>query len=181
MKRFLVALFSIALFLALFHFSSTAYAQTAADLKPIEVKHEDHVFEVQAAMSGQGTIGAIQVFPEYGSIFITLNADPEIAEGELRIVLPRDLIDSKAEDGSDTEFLILVDGEDLGYDEISTTETERELLIPTLGESTEIEIFGSQVLPEFHIGFILLAAVAAISVVTITYQRVHNGRQQSPP
>ena len=170
MQRFVIMLFSIGL---LFHLS-TAYGQTG-DLEPIDVKYGEQIFEVQAAMPGEGTIGTIQVFPEYGSIYITVNPDPEVTEGELHIILPRALIDSKTEDGSDTDFLILVDGEDVGYDEISTTEANRELLIPILSDSLEVEIFGSQVLPEFQIGFVLLA-VTAIGVTAIAYQRVYKSK-----
>jgi hypothetical protein len=174
MYRLPIMLLSIALLLHL----STAYGQTG-DLEPIEVKYGEQVFEVQAAMPGDGNIGIIQVFPGYGSIFITLNGDPEVTEGELHIVLPRALIDSKTEDGSDTEFLILVDGEDLGYEEISTTAEKRELIIPIFSDSTEVEIFGSQVLPEFQFGFIVLAAVTAIGITTIAYQRAFKGKQLS--
>lgn len=166
MKRLPLMLISTALLLHL----TTAYGQSG-DLEPIEVKYEGQVFEVQAAMPGGGSIGTIQVFPEYGSLYITLDSDPEATEGELHIVLPRALIDSKTEDGSDTDFLVLVDGEDLGHDEISTTEENRELIIPISGDSTEVEIFGSQVLPEFQVGFILLAAVTAMVVATFGYQR----------
>jgi hypothetical protein len=148
---------------------NTASAQSE-DLETHEVRYAGESFQVRAAMPGEGTIDAIQVFPEYGSIYITLDVDSEEGDGELQIILPRSLIDSKTEDGADTDFLILVDGEDVNYSETASSPDSRELRIPILADSTEIEIFGSQILPEFPIGILPLITSSAI-IFAILYQR----------
>jgi hypothetical protein len=166
-----ISLLSVAAVAAMLLSISAAYAQPA-DLERYDVKYGDKVFEVRASMPGEGRIGAIQVFPEYGSIFLTLDADTEAEEGELRMILPRSLIDSKSEEGDDSGFLVIVDGEDVEYSELSSSEVERELLIPLPEGSFEIEIFGTQVLPEFHSGFVLLAAaVTAIIALIMGFRR----------
>lgn len=148
---------------------NAASAQSGG-LETHEVRYAGESFQVRAAMPGEGTIDAIQVFPEYGSIYITLDVDPEAGDGELQIILPRSLIDSKTEDGVDANFLVLVDGEDVNYSEAASSQDSRELRIPILADSTEIEIFGSQIVPEFPIGILPLIASSAI-IFVILYQR----------
>jgi hypothetical protein len=154
-----------------------ANAQSAG-AESYEVKYGDQEFEIQAVMPGEGRIGSIQVFPEYGSIYLTLDVDPEAGDGELRIVLPRSLIDSKTEDATDMDFLVLVDGEDVEYSE-SSTSLARELRIPILADATEVEIFGSQVLPEFPFG-IVPVIVSAITIFLIIYRRTNVFTKRSP-
>jgi hypothetical protein len=175
-----ISLLSVAAVAALLLNVFGAYAQPA-DLERYEVKYGDQVFEVRASMPGEGRIGAIQVFPEYGSIFLTLDADTEAGEGELRMILPRSLIDSKTDEGGDSGFLVIVDGEDVEYSEPSSSEVERELLIPLPEGSFELEIFGTQVLPEFQFGFVLLAAAVAATITIMMWFRRSSLFNRSSP
>jgi hypothetical protein len=139
------------------------------DLETYEVTYEEHTFEVKAALSNDGRISGMELVPEIASILLTLETGSK--EGELTIILPRDLIDSK-EGGVDDEFFIIVDGLDVEPEEILTTETERALKFPVPADASEVEIFGTEVIPEFPLG-LLIASSAAIGLVPLLHRIRH--------
>jgi hypothetical protein len=156
----------------LFPFIPSVNAQESPseqDLETYQVTYEEHTFEVKAALSNDGTISGMELVPEVASILLTLEAGSE--DGELTIILPRDLIDSKDE-GVDDEFFIVVDGFDVEPEEILTTETERALKFPVPADAIEVEIFGSQVIPEFPLG-LLIASSATIGLVPLLHRIRH--------
>jgi hypothetical protein len=102
----------------------------------------------------------IEVDQDFDSIILFIDTSPT-EEGQMMVTLPRSLIDAKT-DGQDDEFIVLVDGDGVEYEEHSATETERALTIPVFAGSGEVEIVGTQVVPEFPI------AVAAVMSVLIT-------------
>lgn len=73
-------------------------------------------------------------------------------DGELTLILPRSLMDSKTgsdgKSGQDDELLVVVDGIFEGFDEIADT-TQRTLIIPFEYGTTEIEIIGTFLSPNF--------------------------------
>lgn len=70
------------------------------------------------------------------------------ANGELKITLPRKLIDSKNGE-SDDVFIVLIDGEERDFTEIKT-DTDRILTIKFLWDEQEIEIIGNVVFDGDH-------------------------------
>jgi len=160
--------------MAVMLFSLLPYAKAQDDLesknlRTYEVTYEGHTFEVKAAMTNNGTINGIQVNPEVGSILLTLDAGSQSGENDLTIILPRGLIDSKEAD-ADSEFLVIVDSEDVEYKEILTTETERVLKFPLPEDSSEVEIFGSQVVPEFAFLIVTIASSGIMGAVLVFHR-----------
>jgi len=162
-----VLILLLAVFTLVYHLQQ-AHAQ---DWREYEFTYEKNAFSVSGAMSGDGKITGIQVFPEYGSILISIDMGSTSQDDKLRIILPRDLIDSKSE-GVDSKFLVIVDDEDVEYRELEATETQRELEIPLHKDSLEIEIFGSQIIPEFPYKTVATLVTGIISVVTISIYRI---------
>jgi predicted secreted protein with PEFG-CTERM motif len=80
------------------------------------------------------------------------------SDGELRITLPKDVIDTD-EDG----FFILVDGIETDHEEVSNLENWS-FVIPFSYGSEEIEIIGTFVIPEFGT-IAALVLVTAISII----------------
>lgn len=146
----------------------SAYAQSPQNLEPYEVTYEGNDFEIRAAMSNNAGIEGVEVYPEYGSILLTLGEGSEIEDNELTILLPRGLIDSK-EDNEDADFLIIVDGFDVEYEEIQTTAAARTLRFSLPSDAIEIEIFGSQVIPEFPFGA-MIATSATIGMILLIHR-----------
>ena len=63
-------------------------------------------------------------------------------DGQLTIDLPRALIDSKKSDQTDDQFFVLADGQEVNFNEIKKTSTDRTLSIPFKQSINQIEIIG---------------------------------------
>ena len=87
------------------------------------------------------------------------------------LTLPRGLIDAKmgpdGKSGDDANFFVLVDGEEVNFDE-TTTSTDRTVTIPFVDGSTEIEIIGTFVIPEFGTMAAIILAVAIVSIIAVS-------------
>ena len=89
------------------------------------------------------------------------------SDGKLTITLPRELIDAVGPDGQEDSFFVLIDGEEVDFDETKTT-TDRTLTIEFPDGAEEIEIIGSFVVPEFGTIAALILAVAIISIIAVS-------------
>jgi predicted secreted protein with PEFG-CTERM motif len=89
--------------------------------------------------------------------------------GVLTITLPRALIDSKSSGGVDEQYVVLTDGqESMDFQETSTTATDRTLTIPFEDGTQEIEIIGTQIVPEFGPIAALVLAIAIVSIIAVS-------------
>jgi predicted secreted protein with PEFG-CTERM motif len=97
------------------------------------------------------------------SLIIAIDATDD---GQLTITLPRDLIDALIGE-EDDEYFVLVDGEEVDFDETKTS-TDRTLTIAFPAGAEEIEIIGTFVVPEFGAIAALILAVAIISIIAVS-------------
>ena len=97
------------------------------------------------------------------SIIVSMNST---GDGVLTITLPRALIDSQ-NGGQDTQWVVLNDGQQSTYTE-TTTPTARTLTIPFTYGTSEIEIIGTQIIPEFGPIAALVLAIAIISIIAVS-------------
>lgn len=90
-------------------------------------------------------------------------------DGVLTITMPRALIDAKKTDGTDDTFFVLNDGqEDDQAQEIHTTSTDRTLQIPFTNGTSQIEIIGTVVVPEFGEIAAMVLAIAIVTIIAIS-------------
>ena len=87
-------------------------------------------------------------------------------EGSITLTIPRSVLDASI-NGGDDEFFVLVDGEEVDFEEIKTSE-DRTLTIDFLAGTEQIEIIGTFVIPEFGTIAAMILAVAIISIVAIS-------------
>jgi predicted secreted protein with PEFG-CTERM motif len=87
-------------------------------------------------------------------------------DGTITLTIPRSVLDATINNGDD-QFFVLVDGEEVDFDEI-TTSTDRTLTINFLAGTEEIEIIGTFVIPEFGTIAAMILAVAIISIIAIS-------------
>ena len=149
-----------------------AIAQTeggGANLKTFKASYRGQSFDVKAAIPNNGTIDDIEVYPEYGSIYITLTMGS--GGQHMKIILPRNLIDSKA-NGTDIRYVVVVDSKPTIYEETRTTSSERELTFSIPTDTSDIEIFGRQVVPEFPGAVVAAIAMSVVIVVTVAMSRI---------
>ncbi len=90
-------------------------------------------------------------------------------DGVLTITMPRALIDAKKTDGTDDQYFVLNDGQENDqFQETATTTTDRTLQIPFSDGTSQIEIIGTIVIPEFGPIAIMVLAVAIVSIIAIS-------------
>ena len=139
---------------------------SGSDSNLVQVEGTD--FMIGFTITG-GKLLSITPDTDANSLIIAIDA---WNDGELTITLPRELIDSEILDvegnniGDDTYF-VLVDGEEVDFDE-TTTSTDRTLTIGFPAGAEEIEIIGTKVIPEFGAIAALILAVAIISIIAVS-------------
>ncbi|MGI0102679.1 MAG: PEFG-CTERM sorting domain-containing protein, partial [Nitrosotalea sp.] len=90
-------------------------------------------------------------------------------DGALTINMPRALIDAKKTNGSDDQFFVLNDGQENDqFQETSNTVTTRTLQIPFTDGTSQIEIIGTVVVPEFGPIAAMVLAIAIVSIIAIS-------------
>jgi predicted secreted protein with PEFG-CTERM motif len=88
-------------------------------------------------------------------------------DGTLTITIPRTVADSLDDNGKDDTFFVLVDGEEVDFEETKTSK-DRTLAIQFPVGAEEIEIIGTFVIPEFGTIAVMILAVAIISIIAVS-------------
>lgn len=153
------------------------YALMATMLFSISVApvfaQESQQYTVKDAQSGQSytvtygitgaTIGDISISPQDTSLIVSLTSSND---GNLTMTMPRSLIDAKTSTGDD-QFFVLVDGADTDFTE-SKTNADRTITVSFPQDTRQIEVIGTQVVPEFGgLSFVVLM-IAIVSIVAVS-------------
>jgi len=107
----------------------------------------------------------INVIPDMDAVSLLVYIE-SIDDGSIILTIPRSVLDATINNGDD-EFFVLVDGEEVDFEE-TTSSTDRTLTINFLAGSEEIEIIGTFVIPEFGTIAAMILAVAIISIIAIS-------------
>nr|MCH9658773.1 PEFG-CTERM sorting domain-containing protein [archaeon] len=97
------------------------------------------------------------------SLIISIDAT---SDGSLTLTIPRSVLDATDSDGDD-DFFILIDGEEVSFNEI-TSSTDRKITIAFPAGAETIEIIGTYVIPEFGTIAAMILAVAIISIIAVS-------------
>ncbi len=108
----------------------------------------------------------LSIIPDFdaNSLIISIDATDD---GSLTLTIPRSVLDAILENGDDDDFFVLIDGEEVDFDE-TTSSTDRILTIAFPAGAEEIEIIGTFVVPEFGTIAAMILAVAIISIIAIS-------------
>jgi hypothetical protein len=111
-----------------------------------KVVKDDFTFDVHYAIKG-GMVKDMVFSNETNSLLIKIDSTDN---GNLTLNIPRNLLDAKFDycpphqaNPPDDKFFVLLDGEEIAYDEIATTTEIRTLQIPFLENSTKIEVIAT--------------------------------------
>jgi predicted secreted protein with PEFG-CTERM motif len=107
----------------------------------------------------------LNVIPDIDAVSLLIYIEAT-DDGSITLTIPRSVLDASINDGDD-EFFVLVDGEEVDFEEI-TTSIDRTLTIEFNAGTEQIEIIGTFVIPEFGTIAAMILAVAIISIVTIS-------------
>jgi predicted secreted protein with PEFG-CTERM motif len=138
-----------------------AFAQTT---QPFTVKDatSGESFQVNYDIKG-GTIDDMTISPQDTSLMISIKAT---SDGNLTMTLPRALIDAK-DGANDDQFFVLVDGADTDFAE-SKTATDRTITVSIPQDTTQVEVIGTQVVPEFGALASIVLVVAILGIVLVS-------------
>jgi len=100
---------------------------------------------------------------ESNSLIISIDAT---SDGSLTLTIPRSVLDATI-NGGDDDFFVLIDGEEVDFDE-TTSSTDRTLTIAFPAGAEEIEIIGTFVVPEFGTIAVMILSIAIISIIAIS-------------
>ena len=107
----------------------------------------------------------LNVIPDLDAVSLLIYIETT-DEGSITLTIPRSVLDASI-NGGDDEFFVLVDGEEVDFEEINTS-VDRTLTIEFLAGTEQIEIIGTFVIPEFGTIAAMILAVAIISIIAIS-------------
>ena len=84
-----------------------------------------------------------EVIPNPDDLELIFEIDAKSPNATLELTIPRELLDSK-ENEKDSDFLVIADGADVTFSEKEATNTTRTLFMELSQGTTELEIFGTQ-------------------------------------
>jgi predicted secreted protein with PEFG-CTERM motif len=129
----------------------------------LSVKGGGDVYCVPYQVNG-ATVDRSMVSSETASITILIDAE---SDGSISLTIPRDVLDSQSDDG-DSDFIVLVDGEEADFEEVSSDDATRTLDITFAEGSSQIEIIGTYAVPEFGTVAAIILAVAIVSIIAVS-------------
>ncbi len=158
--------------------SATTFRQSSNAPEPTSGQTANNstgpVFNVKALLSN-GTITEFEVDNDTTTLIVWVQMN---GDGRLQVTLPRGLIDSRA-NGQDINYAIVNNEvEDVSYEEIATTNSERTLKIPLPNYAVEVAIQGTQVtypatvVPEFPVASLLMLGISIIVVLGRKLSRI---------
>ena len=135
-------------------------ANIGDSLITIEDADDKIAYEIQG-----GRIISVVPSVESASLVITIETTDD---GSLTMTIPRTILDAKTVDGEmDDDLFILIDGEEVMFDE-ERTEEDRTVTIEFMHGAETIEIIGTWVIPEFGVIAVMILAVAIVSIIAIS-------------
>jgi predicted secreted protein with PEFG-CTERM motif len=154
----------------------------------VEFGSQDRTAKTTFQFSGSTTAQVLNTIPVDGTNFsisyiitngkvLDIKADTQskslivsiqtTGDGVLTMTLPRALIDAQV-NGQDDQFFVLNDGQEASFQEINKTSTDRMLSIPFSDGTQQIEIIGTQIVPEFGPIAALVLAIAIVSIIAVS-------------
>ena len=126
--------------------------------------NSQQTFNVNYTISG-GTLKTITIDAQSLSVIASVNST---SDGTITLQLPRALIDAKTNSGQDDAFIILIDGAEVKPQSESADNTYRNITIQFLKGDQDIEIIGTQIIPEFGPIAALVLAIAIVSIIAVS-------------
>jgi len=111
------------------------------------------------------TVKEMIVDPRIFALIVILETDDN---GCIILKLPRESIDAKKINDQDDKFIILIDGAEVPYREISTNADSRTITIEFEEGDSDIEIIGTFVVPEFGSIVMIILVIGIVSTIFLS-------------
>ena len=126
--------------------------------------NSQQTFNVNYTIGG-GTVKTMTIDAQSLSVIVSVNST---SDGIITVQLPRALIDAKTNSGQDDAFIILIDGAEVKPQSESSDNNFRNLTIQFLQGDQDIEVIGTQIVPEFGPIAALVLAIAIVSIIAVS-------------
>jgi len=121
-------------------------------------------FDVDYTVRG-ATVKEMIVDSEIFALIVILETDDD---GAITLKLPRESIDATKTGDQDDTFIILIDGIEVPYREISTNADSRTITIEFEEGDSDIEIIGTFVIPEFGSIVMIILVIGIVSTILLS-------------
>ncbi len=153
--------------------STTSFEFGGSTVQPVEDYVNPNVTDTTVSVQGSKDLigyeitGAklLGIIPDVDANSLIVSIDA-MDDGSITLTIPRSVLDATI-NGADDDFFVLVDGEEVDFDE-TITPTDRTLTIAFPAGAEEIEIIGTVVVPEFGTIAAMILAVAIISIIAVS-------------
>ena len=145
-------------------FSFQSSIAPISNIFQVKDPNSQQTFSVNYTITG-GNIKDMTIDAQSISLIVSVNST---SDGTVTLQMPRTLIDAKTSSGQDDSFIILIDGAEVKSQSESSNSDYRTLTIPFLQGDQDIEIIGTQVVPEFGPIAALVLAIAIISIIAVS-------------
>ena len=145
-----------------FTFQSTP--TTTSNAFQLKDPSSQQTFNVNYTITG-GTVKTMTIDAQSLSVIVSVNST---SDGTISLQLPRALIDAKTTSGQDDAFIILIDGAEVKPQSESADNDFRNITVQFLQGDQDIEIIGTQIVPEFGPIAALVLAIAIISIIAVS-------------
>jgi hypothetical protein len=135
-----------------------AFAQNISDANTFNLTIDDQTYPLMYNITG-GEVSSITADRAQSTLLINIASQED---GTLTIELPRNVIDSKAQGNTDEEYAVFVDDQPINFEETTNNNEARVLEIGFDNGAEQIEIAGTQIIPEFGP---ISAIILAISII----------------
>ena len=126
--------------------------------------NSQQTFNVNYTISG-GAVKTMTIDAQSLSVIVSVNST---SDGTITLQLPRALIDAKTNSGQDDAFIILIDGAEVKPQSESGDNNFRNITVQFLQGEQDIEVIGTQIVPEFGPIAALVLAIAIISIIAVS-------------
>ena len=123
---------------------------------------DENSFEINYSTTGR--VIAMEIDKELFSLLIGIENVEK--DSILEIEFTHELISAE-----NNEFAVLVNGYEIDY-ELSTTDLGSKLTIPIFADTEEIEIIGTNVIPEFPLGILMVLVFTIMFVVFFSRTKI---------
>jgi len=145
-------------------FTFTSASTPTSNYFIVKDPSSQQTFSVNYTING-GIVKDMTIDPQSISLIVSLNST---SDGSIALLIPRSLIDSKTSNGQDDAFIILIDGAEVKPQGEETSNNFRTLTIQFLQGDQDVEIIGTQIVPEFGPIAALVLAIAIISIIAVS-------------
>ena len=139
---------------------------TACAMNELVVKGGSQVYCVPYEITG-AAVSKNSISSKTSSLTLMITTD---SDGSVSLKIPRNVLDARQHgmEGDDSDFIVLVDGEEADFEETDTTTDDRTLEITFPQGATQIEVIGTWAVPEFGTTAAIILAVAIVSIIAVS-------------